>query len=70
MPTISNTISALLGLNPLRKYLTTFRPEAPSIMGIAIKNENSELASLEAPTSIPPRIVDPDRDVPGINDRT
>jgi hypothetical protein len=38
-------------------------------MGIAIKKENSALAFLDAPISIPPRIVDPEREVPGIRER-
>ena len=37
------------------------------MVGIAIKNENSAAALLESPNSIPPSIVEPEREVPGIS---
>ena len=39
---------------------------APSIVGIARKKENSVAALRESPANIPPTIVAPDLDVPGI----
>jgi hypothetical protein len=39
-------------------------------MGIAIKKENSALALRLTPESIPPIMVEPDLDVPGISDST
>ena len=50
--------------------LNTFKADAPSITGIARKKENSAAAVLETPTVEAPRIVEPERDVPGINEST
>ena len=68
IPKISSKISLLLALNPSKRNLIILRPDAPSIIGIAIKNENSALASLDTPERIPPKIVEPERDVPGIRE--
>ena len=38
--------------------------------GIARKKVNSAATVLEVPTRIPPMIVEPDRDVPGITEST
>ena len=38
----------------------------PNITGIARKNENSAATVLDVPNKIAPKIVAPDRDVPGI----
>ena len=43
-----------------------FNKEAPNITGIAIKNENSVAVLRLNPSSVAPRIVAPDLDVPGI----
>ena len=43
--------------------------DAPSIAGTARKNVNSEATLLELPSMIPPRIVEPEREVPGMSER-
>ena len=43
---------------------------APNITGIARKKVNSAAISLEAPIRIPPMMVEPEREVPGIRERT
>ena len=40
--------------------------EAPSMVGIAMKKLNSAPALRLAPSKIAPRMVEPDREVPGI----
>ena len=52
------------------KALKAFNADAPAITGIAKKNENSAAAVLETPTVEAPRIVEPERDVPGISEST
>ena len=47
-----------------------FKRLAPNITGIARKKLNSEAAYLEQPKRIPPKIVAPEREVPGIRDNT
>ena len=39
---------------------------APAIAGLPRKNENSAAASREIPMHLEPRMVEPERDVPGI----
>ena len=68
IPTRRIKISVLVAVNPSNKNFTIFKNEAPSIMGIAIKKENSALATRETPLSIPPSIVEPDLEVPGIRE--
>ena len=46
-------------------YFTILSTDAPSIAGIAKKNENSAAAGVEAPIIQPPMIVDADLDMPG-----
>ena len=41
-------------------------PLAPSMVGMAIKKLNSAAAERLAPRKMPPRMVEPDREVPGI----
>ena len=41
--------------------------EPPAIAGIAIKKDISAAAVLESPIHIAPRIVEPERDVPGMS---
>ena len=48
------------------KNFTIFKKLAPNITGIPRKNENSAAAGREQPISIAPRIVAPEREVPGI----
>ena len=70
IPIIRTAISGAVAEKPAATNFTIFRSEAPSITGIAMKNENSALAVLDTPTSIPPIIVEPERDVPGMSDST
>ena len=51
-------------------YLPSLRREAPNIVGIAKKNENSVDTYLDAPNNIAPMIVAPDLEVPGIKEST
>ena len=53
-----------------RPNLYSFKALAPNIMGIDKKKENSAAINLEVPRIIPPRIVAPDLEVPGIKDKT
>ena len=48
----------------------SLRALAPSIMGIARKNENSAEVFLEHPRSVAPIMVEPLLDVPGISARS
>lgn len=50
--------------------LKSFKALAPNITGIDRKKENSAARCREEPSIIAPRIVAPDRDVPGIRDNT
>ena len=70
IPTRRMATSVRVGMKPLSINFKILSPEAPSIIGMAIKNENSALASLETPEIRPPIIVDPDRDVPGTSERS
>ena len=55
---------------PSSANLAIFKSDAPIITGIAMKKENSALAVRETPLNIPPRMVEPDLDVPGMSDKT
>ncbi len=48
------------------RSLTTEYTVAPSIVGMARKNENSVAALRDRPNSMPPMMVEPERLVPGI----
>ena len=50
--------------------VNAFKKLAPNIVGIPRKKENSEANVLDAPKIIPPKIVEPDLEVPGINEST
>ena len=67
IPTISTINCVVVNARP---NFTIFNKLAPNITGIPKKNENSAATVLEHPSKIPPRIVAPDLDVPGINDNT
>ena len=67
IPTISTINSVVVNARP---NFTIFNKLAPNITGIPKKNENSAATVLEHPSKIPPRIVAPDLDVPGINANT
>jgi len=70
IPINSSTISNGDAVNPARMNFSTFSKDAPSITGIARKKENSADAVRDTPVSIPPRMVAPEREVPGISDKT
>ena len=57
--------SALVNTNP---NLPSFKRLAPNITGMAKKKVNSVATNLDVPTNIPPMIVAPDLEVPGIKD--
>ena len=67
IPTMSTESSAPVNDSP---NFASFTRLAPNIMGIARKNVNSAAISLDVPIRIPPMIVEPEREVPGINART
>ena len=70
IPTTRHQASRDVIAIPDAMNFTIFKRDAPSIMGIAIKNENSAAAARLTPNSIPPMIVEPERDVPGIKEST
>ena len=55
---------------PFFRNFTIFSPLAPNIVGIPKKNENSAATYRDAPIKIPPKIVAPDLEVPGIKAST
>ncbi len=69
IPIISIIISVLVAVKPSIINERSLIPEAPIIIGIAIKNENSALTSRDTPHIIPPRVVVPEREAPGIRDK-
>ena len=66
-PVTSVRTSAGVNVKP---NFTSFSRLAQNITGIARKKVNSAATVLEVPTRIPPIIVEPERDVPGITDNT
>jgi hypothetical protein len=70
VPTIKTTTSVdVIDIWSMRIAFAPFRSDAPSITGIARKNENSAAAERDTPRTDAPRIVEPERDVPGITER-
>ena len=67
MPTIKTANSVPVKARPNFNSLIKL---APNITGIARKKVNSAAISLEAPMRIPPIMVEPEREVPGIRERT
>ena len=63
-PTMSTISSDDVNENP---NLSILRRLAPSMTGIAMKNENSAAASRDIPRIIAPRMVEPEREVPGMS---
>src|SRR5690554_6245785 len=64
IPVNKTPISMPVNLKP---NFTNFNALAPNITGIDKKNEYSVATKREAPKIIPPTIVAPDLEVPGIN---
>ena len=54
----------------MTRYLTSLRPEAPNMTGIARKNVNLDATARVQPRSRPPMMVEPEREVPGISEST
>ena len=50
--------------------LISFKRLAPAMIGMLIKKENSVATVREVPTSIPPMMVEPEREVPGMREST
>ena len=67
IPIIKMVSSVFVKIKPNFKI---FRRLAPNITGIAKKKVNSAAIVLDVPIKIAPIIVAPERDVPGINDKT
>ena len=67
VPVIKTAASKVEKINP---NFNIFSKLAPSITGIARKNVNSVATNLDAPNKIPPTIVAPEREVPGIKAST
>ena len=65
-PTTSTPISVPVALTPDSRNLRSLMAEAPSMVGIAMKKENSAPAERPTPIKMAPRMVEPDREVPGI----
>ena len=61
---IKKTWNEVIGV-PFTMAFTTFKDVAPSIVGIAKKNENSVAAVLDNPNIMAPIIVAADLEVPG-----
>ena len=67
IPTIRIINSVPVKENP---NLRSFRRLAPNITGIPRKKVNSAATVREVPARIPPILVEPEREVPGITDNT
>ena len=69
-PTARTPHSVPLTGVPDRTNLRALMPLAPIMVGIAMKKENSAAAARDSPSSMAPRIVEPEREVPGISAST
>ena len=69
-PTPRMAISLVPNVPPLTKYLTSLSALAPNITGMARKNVNLDATERVQPSSRPPIMVEPERDVPGISEST
>lgn len=67
IPTIKIMSSAPVKENP---NFRIFRRLAPNITGMPRKKVNSAATIRDVPAKIPPMIVEPEREVPGITDNT
>ena len=65
-PTISTPISVPVAATPLSTNFSPLMADAPSMVGMAMKKENSAPALRPTPMRIAPRMVEPEREVPGI----
>ena len=64
-PTSSTVISVEVAETPESRNFINFRALAPSMVGMARKKENSAPALRLTPKRIAPRMVEPEREVPG-----
>ena len=69
-PTPKSTGSMPVNPPPSTTNFKILSALAPNMTGIAKKNVNSAATFLETPINNAPKIVAPERDVPGINDNT
>ena len=69
-PTPRMAISLVPNVPPLIKYLTSLSALAPNMTGMARKNVNLDATERVQPSSRPPMMVEPERDVPGISEST
>ena len=65
-PTISTAISVPVAPTPDRRNFSSLMAEAPTMVGMAMKKENSAPAPRATPSRMAPRMVEPEREVPGI----
>ena len=69
-PNNKTSSSVWVMATPCAANFTAFKRLAPSMVGMARKKENSEAAVRDSPRSIAPRMVEPEREVPGIREST
>ena len=67
IPTSNNIASSK---EKMRPNLNNFNALAPNMTGIARKNVYSVATTRLVPNKIPPKIVEPERDVPGTREST
>ena len=65
-PTASTTASVVVMARPAAANLMHFTRPQPNMMGMARKNVNSAAAVLLQPHNMPPMMVAPEREVPGM----
>ena len=65
-PTTRTAISVPVIAAPERINLTTLSRDAPAITGMARKKVNSATQARDRPSSRPPTMVAPEREVPGM----
>ena len=69
-PTSSAPISPTVKTPPPARNLTSLRPDAPAMTGMARKKVNWDAQARLMPQSRPPMMVEPLRDVPGMSAST
>ena len=65
-PTTRTPISVPVAETPDSRNFSALMAEAPSMVGMAMKKLNSAPAPRPTPSRIAPRMVEPEREVPGI----
>ena len=69
MPASKITRPPPVRLWPCNKYFTSFKKLAPNMVGMARTKENSAATGRAQQSKIPPKIVAPEREVPGMRDK-